>query len=927
MISTLKLFRELVQREKDLRTGVLEFSLSAANQLLQYPSLFSLTWLKEIKIDFIGEENLLTLPSDLAAFSDLETFQIQTRYTVQNIKGLDNLSALTTLKHLTLPYCNISDISFLQPLSGLEILNVSNNSIENIEVLRDKTQLKNLNLRHNNIVDITALSACKELLILNLRENRITSIECLKKQKHLHDLDVGVNHIIDFTPIRSITSLRQLNISHASIRDISFLEKLNNLELLAAHYNKITDVQPLQNLEKLKFLNLSNNSIRDITPLKSLIDRTEQSFEDKINLSHNPLITPPLEIVYHGRRAIQAWFNTIVQSDIVHLQEIKILLVGEGLAGKTSLLKVLKGLPFSSSEDQTHGVNVERLALRDLPAFRKFTNLSHVTIHLWDFGGQEIMHASHQFFLSHRSIYILVVDSRSDSEKEYWLRHIQKFGAGSPCIIAINKIDENRNYSLEERSLNRKFPFIGNRIHKISCKNGEGIESLAKELADLIPTTELYKTLISESWFNIKEHLENETIQKKYIDRVAFLSICRKYGEEDEDGQIALLQYLNSLGIVLHFPNLHLQQFYVLDPHWVTIGIYKIINSPTITDGLLHEHSLDFILNTEVQKKEEYDPNRDKKITYSNDEQMYLVNIMEQFELLYTYDERRYLVPDLLPKELPHQVAFNSANAIIFNMDYDFLPPNVISRFILRMKDDILDLNSVWRTGVHLENKNFSCKALVTADTDVRRISIMVNGLEHRKREYFSVIRQTLWNINDSFDDLRIVEKLPVPGHPSVEVDYHELLGLEEMKENEIAIGRLGLKFNVSKDFLDHVSTRRDRLNESSQMRQTVVNIENAHFMKNLQNIPNDDRPRNNGMLSVITYLVAIIVIGGILFVFFSNFDKATCVLSVISLVLLLTVVGALQLRNDDRFSEKGFLSLMGVVLKKVPGLNVFFKR
>jgi hypothetical protein len=33
---------------------------------------------------------------------------------------------------------------------------------------------------------------------------------------------------------------------------------------------------------------------------------------------------------------------------------------------------------------------------------------------LWDFGGQDIMHATHQFFLSRRSLYVLVLDGRKD---------------------------------------------------------------------------------------------------------------------------------------------------------------------------------------------------------------------------------------------------------------------------------------------------------------------------------------------------------------------------------------------------------------------------------------------------------------------------------------------------------------------------------
>lgn len=35
-----------------------------------------------------------------------------------------------------------------------------------------------------------------------------------------------------------------------------------------------------------------------------------------------------------------------------------------------------------------------------------------VRLHVWDFGGQEIMHATHQFFLTERSLYLLVLSGR-----------------------------------------------------------------------------------------------------------------------------------------------------------------------------------------------------------------------------------------------------------------------------------------------------------------------------------------------------------------------------------------------------------------------------------------------------------------------------------------------------------------------------------
>ena len=186
--------------------------------------------------------------------------------------------------------------------------------------------------------------------------------------------------------------------------------------------------------------------------------------QGKINLRNNPVQNPPIEIVEQGNQAVIDYFDSLKdlsEDEKKPIQEIKFLLVGQGEAGKTSLLKQIKGLPFNKKESQTHGIIIEKLGLDQLPVFKKNKALAGITGRFWDFGGQEIMHASHQFFLTSRSIYILVVDSRNDTKHEYWLKHIEKYGGNdSNTFIAINKTDENPSFDLKRVELNQKYPFI-----------------------------------------------------------------------------------------------------------------------------------------------------------------------------------------------------------------------------------------------------------------------------------------------------------------------------------------------------------------------------------------------------------------------------------------------------------------------------------
>jgi len=65
-----------------------------------------------------------------------------------------------------------------------------------------------------------------------------------------------------------------------------------------------------------------------------------------------------------------------------------------------------------------------------------------VKIHFWDFGGQEILHATHQFFLTKRSLYLFVWEARKEEEIQsfdYWLNAVKLLGAESPVIMVMNK--------------------------------------------------------------------------------------------------------------------------------------------------------------------------------------------------------------------------------------------------------------------------------------------------------------------------------------------------------------------------------------------------------------------------------------------------------------------------------------------------------
>ena len=75
-------------------------------------------------------------------------------------------------------------------------------------------------------------------------------------------------------------------------------------------------------------------------------------------IKSNPFEVPPLEVVTKGRDAVAAYFRSFRGSER-SIDEVKVMLVGDGGSGKTSLMNRLLGREFDANEKQTDGINIE----------------------------------------------------------------------------------------------------------------------------------------------------------------------------------------------------------------------------------------------------------------------------------------------------------------------------------------------------------------------------------------------------------------------------------------------------------------------------------------------------------------------------------------------------------------------------------------
>ncbi|MBN2006926.1 MAG: leucine-rich repeat domain-containing protein [Anaerolineae bacterium] len=684
----------------------------------------------------LSNQGITNLPPEIECLVALEKLNLG-----YDFDKLGKRNGLTTLP------------SEIGQLTNLRSLDLSLNQISTLPPeIGYLTNLQYLNLSGDPLLAIPSTPPIGQRTsshYIRLRFNRLTSLPSeIGKLVKLQDLKLDHNELTELPPeIGQLISLQHLNLSD----------------------NRLTTLPPeIGQLTNLKYLNLSSNQFATLPlELKQLTSLTY------LDLSKNSAIPLPLEILKKTDEAqaiIRAYLDYLAGQNRP-LNEIKLVLVGEGSVGKTSLANRLLYDTFDSKSEKTEGIVIHRWEIASKRTSEKVGERKDgvtIRVNIWDFGGQEIMHATHQFFLTKRTLYILVLDSRyseAENRLDYWLTLIRSFGDDSPILVVGNKTDQHP-LDLDRRGLLAKHPTV-QAIRDTSCATGDGIAALRSAIVQHIGLMPHVTDPLVTTWFDVKAELE--ALDEDYIPYSRYVELCREKNVDHPDSQRVLLGFLHDLGVVFHFPDPRLETTNILNPEWVTQGVYRILNTrlPFEEQGILTWDMLASILNDE--------PYREKR--------MFIVDMMQKFELCYELPDRKdtFLIPDLLPKEAPDTGVWS--DALAFEVHYPVLPGSILTRLIVRMHRHIKE-RIVWRTGVLL-----ACdgnEALVRADLVANRLTIAVRGPGVGRRELLTRIREHLEAIHGSLVGLQPAEKVPVPGHPKIPpVDYRWLRKLEQRGHQE----------------------------------------------------------------------------------------------------------------------------------------------
>jgi GTPase SAR1 family protein len=370
----------------------------------------------------------------------------------------------------------------------------------------------------------------------------------------------------------------------------------------------------------------------------------------------------------------------------------------------------------------------------------------NVNVHIWDFAGHTVTHAVHQFFLSERCLYIIVYDGRTEGRNrlEYWLDHMKNYGKESKAIILVNKRDDHA-VEVPINRLKEQYPIID--VCTFSIRDDhEKLENFRREVAEYINNNPSWNKLqMPANSYKVKNELEKLFFNgnkngKELIKRNEFEAIAEKCQVEREKMD-SLLSDLHDLGISLWYKDIPGYNTLVLNPEWISNGVYRIIN-------WANNQAKHCLKLGEFSQVFENDLAR-----YPESQHRFLYELMKKYELAYEEKGKDVLIiPHLLHEDQPANMPqFQIGESLMARYKADQpIMPDSISRFIVKHNEEIKKEAKqylVWRSGVILE-KIKGTIALVR-ETDDRTITVSVKG--RNQTEYLSLLRETLNGIFEGY--------------------------------------------------------------------------------------------------------------------------------------------------------------------------------
>jgi GTPase SAR1 family protein len=522
-------------------------------------------------------------------------------------------------------------------------------------------------------------------------------------------------------------------------------------------YNDLGDsgAESLSALSKLIFLYIQGNNIRHLDCFRSL-ENLRFLF-----VKYNPIRDVP-ESIFDQWNCIKDlriwWQETSDKAKVKPNKRVKLQIIGNGNAGKSSIVEALKMGVCEKKFTSTHGIVIEPLNYG--------IDNENINFNVWDFGGQEIYHGTHQLFIASQSIHLIVEDDESeqlaldrtrvkDREKpdemvlhqplQHYIDSSKRQSPGSIRVVVKNKIDVED--SISNNSLKTIADKNGLDFHAVSATQGTGILELRKILAQKREDILHYGMLMPVSWLDVQNYFlanmkRKELYRQKLINQDIFNEICANCKVTDI-ARPALLDFLHHTGI-LYKNKEFLKDTIIADQRWALEAIYKPLDrKSTFYDELRND------FKGRVRLKYLF---KAFGVGYETEHKWLFLNFMRSCGLcfpLYQKDaeeteESYYIFPEFLPEnETPavKELWKTARDVKVFTYHPEYLDYFRIQKFIVDLGNKT-KVEYIWKSGI-----------LVVADKGKFRVEVSDHNTKIKVSMEATTIDDYLWLIIKTFKE------------------------------------------------------------------------------------------------------------------------------------------------------------------------------
>ena len=591
----------------------------------------------------------------------------------------------------------------------------------------------------------------------------------LTNLKNLQQLNLEGNYLTNFSSIL----LPKTNLSKLNLEG-NFIEKINISEFSQLTYlnlsgNLIKKVN-INNCKNLTTLSLGFNHLSQITP--TLFNGLPNLAE--LDLRANPIQNIPQEIYDKDENVLEEVKRFLIaQAQGVTLNtQAKLIWLGNGEVGKTTLSHQLRKNEFQGQIARTHGILIKdwEVSFDELPREiqEKFQTIvqnenqknalyqmelpTAITLKMWDFGGQEYYHATHRLFLNSNVMYLLVWDTTTNHQDEgqgihpleYWRESIQDQAPKNITLEIQNKANNQAMYDWA------KLQF------KVAHRQEEALDSIAQYDLDTkklksgllhqLSHLEYLGSLFPKVYDDIRQALKVQ--DKPFLTYDEYRRFCEANDfTEDKimqhEGQIqTLTQYLHNTGSIICYrfaealqDKALLRNYVFTQPSWVTTTIYEILAKELLQPRAdFHPGEFDLAHVEDVLQT--------INLTYPLEAKVWL-ELLLAFELVFQIrknDKVILVAPQYLPAKCPNQEALEWAIDVDLEHSFTlhfprFLSKSLFLRFIALYGSQSL-LHLYWKNGLCFKLNGKVVYATCNYQKRLIRIEVEQGNLQVARQVY-----------------------------------------------------------------------------------------------------------------------------------------------------------------------------------------------